>query len=317
MDLKRLRFWAPWVAAILFVPSGISALFSNTFPPVLLFGVGFGMFFFLFGFSRLRRRRLIENIPTSTVRGLALGLVELAGVAKNKTLLKAPFTGTDCVFFRYTIERWEKRGKSSEWVDIAEGDSSSSPFFLDDTTGSVMILPKGAELFQPVDFEFKNGWGNPLPENLIYFLQRQGVPHKTLFGFSSQLRFREWRISEGQQVYVLGSAKESSNYQKQHQDLLIRRLEELKTSPAKMAEVDTNKDGAIDHMEWDVVVARVEQEVIEEELKSSAAISGPELMVAEGEEEKIFIISNYSQKDLNKRLFWESFGLILGGIAIV
>lgn len=292
------------------------ALIAKEYHPGLIMGFAFGIFFFLWGFSRLRRRRLIENIPTSTIRSLAMGLVELAGTAKSKTLLKAPFTGKDCVFFRYTIERLEQRGRSTEWVVVAEGDSSTSPFFLNDTTGSVLILPKDAELFLPVNYEFMNGWSNPLSDNLIDFLQKCKVAYKSLF-ITRSFRFREWLICDGQQVYVLGTAKECLSYYGQHHSRLIGRLEELKNNAEKIAEADVNKDGAIDHMEWDAVVARVEQEVLEEGLKSGVALSGPEIMVAKGEEEKVFIISNYSQKDLNNKLFWEALGGILGGVAIV
>ena len=46
---------------------------DNTF--VLLIFSGLGVFGFFWGFSRLRKKRLIEDIPTSTVRGMAMGMV--------------------------------------------------------------------------------------------------------------------------------------------------------------------------------------------------------------------------------------------------
>ena len=42
---------------------------------------GFGVFFQ--GFNRLREKRLVQNTPTSTVRGMAMGLVELVGKAED------------------------------------------------------------------------------------------------------------------------------------------------------------------------------------------------------------------------------------------
>ncbi|HNV24299.1 MAG TPA: hypothetical protein PKH98_05360, partial [Candidatus Omnitrophota bacterium] len=84
-----------------------------------LFLFGVGVFIFFGGFQSLRRKRKIENIPTSTIRGLALGLVELVGKAKkNKILHKSPLTKTDCDFYRYQIERYQSSGKSSRWVTI-------------------------------------------------------------------------------------------------------------------------------------------------------------------------------------------------------
>ena len=68
------------------------------------FAAGFGVWSFFRGFKRLRRKRLIENIPTSTIRGLAMGLVELYGEARTKTPLKSPLTKADCVLYMYKIE---------------------------------------------------------------------------------------------------------------------------------------------------------------------------------------------------------------------
>jgi hypothetical protein len=33
---------------------------------------------FFFGFMRFRRKRLIQNIPTTTIRGMAIGLVAVS-----------------------------------------------------------------------------------------------------------------------------------------------------------------------------------------------------------------------------------------------
>ena len=43
--------------------------------------IGFfgGIYFFIKGFIWLKQKRLIENIPTSTVRSLAMGMAEIYG----------------------------------------------------------------------------------------------------------------------------------------------------------------------------------------------------------------------------------------------
>lgn len=58
------------------------------------FFLGSGIWYFFWGFKRLRRKRKIENIPTSTVRGLAIGLVELIGKAKKMSSITSPLTAT-------------------------------------------------------------------------------------------------------------------------------------------------------------------------------------------------------------------------------
>ena len=147
----------------------------------LILGFGLGIFGFFWGFTRLRKKRLIENIPTSTIRGLAMGLVELTGKAKKKIKILSPFTNSDCTFYRYTIERYEKRGKHSSWVTISKGDSCFSPFYLEDETGKVLVSPKGAEFFMSVDYEYTTGWGKSLTENLTQFMEEHNLHYKSVF----------------------------------------------------------------------------------------------------------------------------------------
>ena len=64
---------------------------------------GFGLF--VYGWMVHQRKRLIESIPTSTIRSLALGLVEISGHAQpEEGLLSTPFGGLPCVFYSYAVE---------------------------------------------------------------------------------------------------------------------------------------------------------------------------------------------------------------------
>ncbi|MBN2121218.1 MAG: hypothetical protein JW734_09235 [Candidatus Omnitrophica bacterium] len=277
---------------------------------VLFFLFGIGAFFW--GFMRLRRKRLIENIPTSTIRGLALGLVELTGKAKRDKPLKSPLTGTDCVLYRYTIERYEKRGRSSSWVTIAKGDTYYCPFWIDDGTGKIFVFPQGAEMILPVDYEFTTGWGRTLPLNLSGFMDRHGIRYRNLFGVAT-LRFKEWCICPDETVYVLGVAKKSQKNLDDYKDKLFKRIKELKDNPDKMKAVDLNKDGQISPEEWDSAVSKIEQGLLEEEINSCQRNDLADVIIGKGDVEKIFIISDYSQKDLVNTLFWQSLLGVFGG----
>ncbi|UCC94876.1 MAG: hypothetical protein JSW40_08705 [Candidatus Omnitrophota bacterium] len=273
---------------------------------------GFGVWSFFWGFKRLRRKRLIENIPTSTIRGLALGLVELVAKAQKIKTLKSPLTGTECVFYRYTVERYESRGRSGRWVVTAKGDSFSCPFWLDDGTGRIMLLPAGAELMLPVDYEFRTGWGKTLSPHLTTFMEKNYIRYRGLFG-THTLRFREWYIQPNQSMYVLGTAKKTHNFLDDHREKLMGRLRELKKNPAKMKEVDLNKDGAISVEEWDFAVEKVERELIEEELASGKPDEATDVVIGKGQVEKIFILSDQSQKELTKKLSWQAMTGVFGG----
>ncbi len=282
-------------------------------------GFGFGIWSFFWGFTRLRRKRLIENTPTSTVRGLAMGLVELIGKAGKTRTFISPLTQTDCVFYRYTVERYESSGRSGHWVTIAKGDSNYCPFWLDDGTGKVMVFPQGAELIMPIDYQFQTGFGRSLPDNLVDFMQHNGLGYGGFFG-SASLRFKEWFLVPEEAVCILGTAKSTSTQSSDHKAELVRRLDELKENPQKMADVDANKDGSISAEEWDQAVSKVEQKLLEEQLKEQlkepALGDSVNVIIGKGEAGQVFIISDESQTRLIKKLSWQAFLGVCGGAAL-
>ena len=273
--------------------------------------VGFGISAFFFGFTRLRRKRRIENIPTSTVRGLAMGLVELIGQARTNKALKSPFTNTDCVYYKYNISEYRSSGKSGRWVTIASGNSQACPFILDDGTGKINIYPKGAEMVLPVDYEFRTGLGKSLPLNLQSYETKFSLKKRWLG--RGTLRFREWYITENEKIYILGTAKKSRDFVDDRKQQLMKRIEELKNDEEKMKTVDLDKDGQVSQEEWDLAVSSIERQILDEELKSGKMQEGADVIVGKGEDEKLFMISDRGQEELVKGLKWQSLGGIFGG----
>lgn len=278
-------------------------------------GFIFGILSFFCGFMSLRRKRIIENIPTSTVRGMAMGLVEIIGKAKMTSHLRSPLTSKECLFYNYKIEHYEIGRNSGTWVTIAKGDSSFFPFYLDDGTGKITVLPRGAELLLPVDYEFETSIGKTIPSNLIEYMEANGIKYKGLFA-NLTLRFREWYICEGETVYVLGTAKKHHNAPYEHKRLLTERLRKLKSDSEKMAEVDLNKDGMISQEEWGLATSRIEQKLLQEKLQSITPDDHGDVAIGKGEMQKTFIISDHSQKELISKLSSESFLCIWGGAAL-
>jgi hypothetical protein len=272
---------------------------------VLLF-FGSGIWFFFDGFRSLQRKRLIENIPTSTVRGLALGLVELTGKSKETKLLKAPITGTECVFYGYTVERRESNSRS--WVLIANGVSSYCPFWLDDGTGKIIVYPRGAALLMPINYKFETDLSKTMPDNLVDFMENNGLKYKgELENYS--LRFSELYVKPNDNLYVLGTAKKTSGVLGDNKAKLMLHLEKLKGIPQKMLEVDLKKYGTISEDELDNAEAKVEQEFFEEEFSASLQDDLTDVIIGKGDVDQEFIISNERQTDLLKthlgRLSWE------------
>jgi Zn-finger nucleic acid-binding protein len=217
---QGLWFWvlffglALGIGGIVFV-AGIGKTMGTTHwsrPPDQLFlylaaGTIGGLGLFVYGWMVHQRKRLIESIPTSTIRSLALGLVEISGQAQpEEHLLSSPFSGLPCVFFSYAVEEHVGSGKHARWETIAKG-TSEQPFFVSDTTGQVLVVPLGAELILQDERTFRNDWLGALPPTTITGLNRLGISTERWMG-SKTLRCRESFILPEELVYILGTAHE-------------------------------------------------------------------------------------------------------------
>lgn len=263
-----------------------------------------GIGFFFDGFRIWRRKRLIENIPTSKIRSMAMGLVELYGEAEPYfILIKAPLTGEDCVFYKYLVERYETKGKNSEWVTVVNNASYHNPFYLNDDTGKVLINLQHVELhMDEPDFTFETGpCGQEYPQPLLSFLTQNSIRYKSFFG-RYRMRFKEWRIHRKDKIYVLGSAQKNENLASDFKLELYNRIEQLKNSPAEIKKIDKNQDGEISMDEWGRAVQNIEMDLLEE-LKNIERPAETNVVIARGQEERVFIISEKSEKDLARSLF--------------
>ena len=171
--------------------------------------VGFlgGLYLFFMGLVWFKRKRLIEDIPTSKIRSLAMGQAEVYGevVLAEGKILKSPFTASDCVYYKYTVEEKISTGKSSHWRTIASGEYGTQ-FYLRDDTGSALVDPKGAEIDIPVDWHVGSGLGQDPPESVKMFLGTQKINFEGFFGMNKTMRYKEYYIAPGDKLYVMGMA---------------------------------------------------------------------------------------------------------------
>ncbi len=172
-----------------------------------LIGFIFGIYIFFKGFGWLKLKRLIENMPTSKIRSLAMGLVEIYGevVPAQGRLLKSPLTGKDCVYYKYYIQEYRGSGKHRRWVTI-KSDTNMAHFFIKDESGIVLIEPKNAQIDIPPDFNFQSGLGKDPPKIITGFLKANGLSFESLFGMNKRMKFVECFIAPKDRLYVIGTA---------------------------------------------------------------------------------------------------------------
>ena len=147
---------------------------------------------------------MIQSIPTSRIRSLAIGLAEIQGFAlPNGAPLLSPFSLAECVFYQYQIEEKVHTRRGSRWCTVKRGHSSNS-FFVEDETDRILVDPRGAELHLELDNRQYTGGISDMDMDIT--LSRLGVGSRNLLGFSKELRCSEKYVVEQDPVYVMGNA---------------------------------------------------------------------------------------------------------------
>lgn len=167
-------------------------------------------------FFALRRKRLIDDLPTSKTQGVFIGLVELKGTAESENPLTSYLAETRCVQYVWQVdEHWSRtvvetytddKGHTqtrtrteSGWTRVAGG-GQSVPFYLKDETGVIRVVPEGANIDGITVFDKTCS-----PNSYLYF--GKGPPHEVA-NSTHQRRFHETALPLHTMLYVIGQARE-------------------------------------------------------------------------------------------------------------
>lgn len=172
-------------------------------------------FFAYQGFVRWREYRLIADTPTSKIRSMPMGTVEVNGRASKGTedsVLESPLSEEECLYYNYEVEELQSTGKNSYWETISSGESGVR-FFLEDGTDKVIVDPEGAEVELPSDRFIKIDDAEDLTPEVKQFFQQEGLGDGKGFLFTKTRRVKEWYIPPGEELYIFGYAsKEHDDY---------------------------------------------------------------------------------------------------------
>jgi hypothetical protein len=207
--------------------------------------------FFLFwsGFHFVRLKRKMENTPTSKVRSIAMGMVEVHGQARRQYALVAPMTQSACVYYRL---RKYRRDKNNRWKLIKDVDSRHVAFQIDDGTGRVTVAPQGATVKAKT--------------------RQSGAPGQTPLTFTAghntdeNEKWVEDVIYEGTTLYVMGFAHPLKAERRSLRERTVEKLRELKLDRRALHRYDTDGDGQISEDEWQLARSDAEQEALKDHL---------------------------------------------------
>ncbi len=173
----------------------------------VLGGYFLAIMLFLAGFQEYRQFTLIRDTPTSNIRSMPMGTVEIQGKARKlNDVLKSPFSGEECLFYKYEIEEYERSDDHNYWRTIDSG-FKGVRFGLDDGTGAVAINPEGAELQMPHDNQI-TATGDNVNEHVKDFVNEEaGIgTGEGVWIFDERRRYTETYLAPGEEVYIFGYA---------------------------------------------------------------------------------------------------------------
>jgi hypothetical protein len=166
-----------------------------------------------------RRRRLIDNLPTSKTSGVFIGFVELKGTAEAARPLTSYLAGQACVHYAWTVEEhWSRmvtetytdsKGRTqtrtrheSGWTRVGNG-GETIPFYLQDDYGVILVRPDGAKIEPLTMFDETCGTGNPL-----YYGKG---PAGAVADSDYRRRFVELGIPLKTNLYLVGQSRERAD----------------------------------------------------------------------------------------------------------
>jgi len=238
--------------------------------------LGSGPVLYWRGFRDLRTQRLIQNTPTARIRSMSMGLVEICGEASPRSELSAPFSGRPCAYWQVDVST---RTRRNGWR-VVHREASGNPFFLRDETGLAMVYPQDATVRLNFQVE-EECLGVSLPDVYAQYLKDRHPTGSVLWRMGA-LRFRERLLEAGQRVYVLGTALPRP------QSVVISMDDELEATGTD--DRRTRRLHDLDH-EAQAIVRR-------------------------GENERTFIISQQSERELTMQLGLRATAELAGGPAL-
>lgn len=308
--------------AALFCADCIRAMPAPEFFLWLGIAVAASLFSLRKGHNRFKHARLIEDMPTSKIRSASQGYTELVGVAVLRdTPQLAPLSNSLCLWWRYTIEKYQSSGKSSHWVTV-ESRSCSQPFTLQDSTGICLVDPEGADISCKHHHRWYGSTRRPLRMPTPGELNSSFFSIRGSLSLGQRYRYSEYLILEGDPIYALGEFISDSTGRRtlSPQQLSGDILRSWKADfPALLERFDRNGDGELDLAEWQ----QVRDAALQEAQRQQGELSQQpmEHLLAKPRHDCLpFIIGSDEQQQLSGRfrrgaLFYSGGFLLAGAMA--
>lgn len=188
-EIRRYRkgkpkkpLWKRLVAGVGLLVFGLVFLSSGPYAFIIIFAIAF--ISAILPSSKNRFKKYQATLPTSKIRSMAMGLVEVEGKITTDTPLLARIEKIECIGYKYVIESIskDKDGKLSYSEIFSE--TVCNPFVITDETGSVAVNPDNIELiWVDLDGQYSSG----------------------------SKRYSQYLLKQNDHVFIIGKASVSGN----------------------------------------------------------------------------------------------------------
>jgi hypothetical protein len=185
---------------------------------LIIAGIIIGIFLLVDSIRLFFLKRTIENIPTSKIRSIAMGFVELKGKVKKFKGLKTPFTNKPCVLCIYSVDRPHK----GAWKPLHTG-IRRTKFYLQDVTGKVLIDPKKLKIDKNIRLHTEHF---SISDEKTRMLYKERIGKEFLDYYHGPFRLTEKYLAHDDHIYLLGTADsrpESHKAVKSEEKIVIKR----------------------------------------------------------------------------------------------
>lgn len=227
--------------------------------------------------STYRRRRIIDDTPTSRIVSAAQGYVELLGSGKplDYPPLLSQLHQFPCLWYRYLVE---ERTDGNKWHTVSKGESEIA-FILDDGSSRCLIDVEGAEILT----RHKSTW-------------TEGRFRKT-----------EWTLNIDDEIYALGEFITLGGSRLEldaNHDVNALLAEWKRDQPGLLKRFDLDGDGSISMKEWMLArqAARREVAKLHREVRNDADLHTLRCPT----NGQLYLLSNIGPERISRRYLWWS-----------
>jgi hypothetical protein len=179
--------------------------------------VGVGLLLVNQGRKERAQSERIAETETTAVRQLQPGTVEVKGVARpaeEAGIIKSPISEGDALATYVEVEEYESSGQHGGSWKTKHEDTTAVPMVVDDGTGEVrVVLPADGEV-NVETITTKVGPGDEPSEPIKRYLEAEAAVDEGSRGsfgplnYGDDRRYSEGMIEPGEEIYVLGRARE-------------------------------------------------------------------------------------------------------------